>query len=498
MTITVRELVSDPHLGVTVLAGSNNLDRIVNWAHSCDLADPTHWLTEGVLVMTNGITIPIKEKDQISYLQKIINAQASGLAVSEGLHAPELTKGLIRFADQHDFPIISVAYDVPWIAFSKNVATANVIKEQKKVMQTLHLYDLISKSIINSTPVNIIKMINELANVRIHIVDLENELVLFNGNTNHDFLKNMKDKPINDVPLSINSVKWMEKKTYYIPLSTSRSLVMFIRPLENTSTDKVVLKHIATLIGLIIERDTTILERQRRIGSDIFTKMIQGNVTGNIGTLLHDHNFEDKSVAIVAVNKSESDYVSLHLLLHDLKIPHLITNKENNLLLLLPENSITSVLDRLSGNLHIGISNPVSSRLIRIPDAHEEALWAMHSAQIQNKKVVYYSEKSPASIFITNNRENAKEIVESTLGSLIAYDKTNNSQLVKTLYVYLSEMRSWKRTAEKLHIHKQTLVYRIKRIEEVTGRKLNDINDISEFWIALKLASIVDKDYNLS
>src|SRR5699024_6420828 len=131
MTITVRELVDDPHLGATVLAGTNNLDRVVNWAHSCDLADPTYWLTEGVLVMTNGITIPIQEKDQITYLQKIINVKASGLAISEGLHAPELTKGFIAYADQHDFPITSVAYDVPWIAFSKTVATANVIKDKR-------------------------------------------------------------------------------------------------------------------------------------------------------------------------------------------------------------------------------------------------------------------------------------------------------------------------------------------------------------------------------
>ena len=46
--------------------------------------------------------------------------------------------------------------------------------------------------------------------------------------------------------------------------------------------------------------------------------------------------------------------------------------------------------------------------------------------------------------------------------------------------------RSWQRAAPALHIHKQTLGYRIRRIEQITGRGLTRTEDIAEWWIALR------------
>lgn len=46
--------------------------------------------------------------------------------------------------------------------------------------------------------------------------------------------------------------------------------------------------------------------------------------------------------------------------------------------------------------------------------------------------------------------------------------------------------RSWQRTASVLHVHKQTLVSRIRRIEVLTGRRLNETADVAELWLALQ------------
>jgi purine catabolism regulator len=52
--------------------------------------------------------------------------------------------------------------------------------------------------------------------------------------------------------------------------------------------------------------------------------------------------------------------------------------------------------------------------------------------------------------------------------------------------VYFDANRSWQEGANRLGIHKQTLVYRIRRIEELTGRKLGDIKDQTEMYLALR------------
>lgn len=52
-----------------------------------------------------------------------------------------------------------------------------------------------------------------------------------------------------------------------------------------------------------------------------------------------------------------------------------------------------------------------------------------------------------------------------------AHDQQSNARLLQTLRVFLEQNRSWQAAAGTLHIHKTSLTYRIRRIEELTGRR---------------------------
>lgn len=66
------------------------------------------------------------------------------------------------------------------------------------------------------------------------------------------------------------------------------------------------------------------------------------------------------------------------------------------------------------------------------------------------------------------------------------YDAENNADLVRTLAVFLEHSGSWNRCAAALHLHVNTLRYRIRRIEEVTGRDLSTLEDRVDFFLALR------------
>jgi PucR family transcriptional regulator, purine catabolism regulatory protein len=55
MAITVRRLAGHKDLGLTLVAGRENADRAISWAHAIELADPTPYLSGGELVMTTGL-----------------------------------------------------------------------------------------------------------------------------------------------------------------------------------------------------------------------------------------------------------------------------------------------------------------------------------------------------------------------------------------------------------------------------------------------------------
>ncbi|MER5349765.1 PucR family transcriptional regulator ligand-binding domain-containing protein [Kitasatospora sp. NPDC002551] len=74
------------------------------------------------------------------------------------------------------------------------------------------------------------------------------------------------------------------------------------------------------------------------------------------------------------------------------------------------------------------------------------------------------------------------------LDTVIAYDLEHQADLVRTLEAFLRSDGSWTRCAAQLHVHVNTLRYRIGRVEELTGRDLSRLEDRVDFYLALELA----------
>jgi DNA-binding PucR family transcriptional regulator len=75
------------------------------------------------------------------------------------------------------------------------------------------------------------------------------------------------------------------------------------------------------------------------------------------------------------------------------------------------------------------------------------------------------------------------------LGPLLDYDRVHRADLVPTLRAFLACSGSWTRCAEELHIHVNTLRYRIQRIEQMTGRDLGRLDARVDLFLALSLTS---------
>ncbi|MFI6497024.1 PucR family transcriptional regulator [Nonomuraea typhae] len=82
--------------------------------------------------------------------------------------------------------------------------------------------------------------------------------------------------------------------------------------------------------------------------------------------------------------------------------------------------------------------------------------------------------------------EIGRSFADSLLGPLLDYDRSHQSDLIRTLGVFLDTAGSWHTCAERLHVHVNTVRYRIKRIEELTGRDLSTMPDRVDFYLALR------------
>jgi len=72
------------------------------------------------------------------------------------------------------------------------------------------------------------------------------------------------------------------------------------------------------------------------------------------------------------------------------------------------------------------------------------------------------------------------------LGRVLEHDQRTHGELVATLTEFLASSGSWARTAETLHLHVNTVRYRIEKVQELTGRDLSRLEDRVDVFLALK------------
>ncbi|MCL0081059.1 PucR family transcriptional regulator ligand-binding domain-containing protein [Peptococcaceae bacterium] len=81
------------------------------------------------------------------------------------------------------------------------------------------------------------------------------------------------------------------------------------------------------------------------------------------------------------------------------------------------------------------------------------------------------------------------------LGNLISHDRINKSTLVKTLELFLSENSSAIKTAERLFIHRNTLSYRLKKIEKICNCNLESAQDCFDLRMAFYIKNILSENF---
>ncbi|MGW4245009.1 helix-turn-helix domain-containing protein [Nocardia sp. NPDC004722] len=82
-----------------------------------------------------------------------------------------------------------------------------------------------------------------------------------------------------------------------------------------------------------------------------------------------------------------------------------------------------------------------------------------------------------------------RRFAERVLGPVLDYDRRHGAGLLDTLAVFLGCEGSWRQAADRMHLHLNTVRYRIGRIEELTGRDLGRIDDRLDLYLAVRTLS---------
>lgn len=122
-----------------------------------------------------------------------------------------------------------------------------------------------------------------------------------------------------------------------------------------------------------------------------------------------------------------------------------------------------------------------------------QARAACAAASAGSAEVVRYDEQ-PLGVLLAGGPEHARAMVDAVLGGLFDMRSDDRAVLLKTARTWLAAGGSNAATSRSLHVHKNTVRYRIRMLEDVTGRDLTRPADAAELFVALESVRILGLD----
>jgi len=89
--------------------------------------------------------------------------------------------------------------------------------------------------------------------------------------------------------------------------------------------------------------------------------------------------------------------------------------------------------------------------------------------------------------------EELRSFAREVLGALTEHEARHRSGLARTLAVYLRENGSLQRAARELHVHPNTVTYRLNRVEAITGLDLGRYQDRLMAQVALEILEALEE-----
>jgi purine catabolism regulator len=481
-------------MGTNVVAGHEGLDHRVLWAHSCELWPPEQWLGPDELLMTVGLCIPHDEAGQVDLIRRLDAAGLAGIAIGADEAAPPLSPGMLAQADALGFPVLQTTHSVPFATIGRIVAAANSESQTQQVLTLSRLYRSVLEG--SERPGSFIPALEATFGVRLSAVDAETGVAVLPGQLRPDRadLLAFLSERATLTPGQMSRLGSMGREAITVwQVPASRPTVLLVDERRATMLDAFTIVHLVRAVSIEVNRRTAeLMGRATRLSQLLAAVFQSEGGAARVEREAAELGLDVTRMVMVASRAShEGAPVVPTLTLSD--VVHASIRQRGNTIVCVaaadaPE--VRAALERLE--VRAGVSQPFAG-LAGVREATLGARWALESVGEADARVLDYADAEFS--VVPRSPGQANEVVRRILGPLLEGGGPE-SPLLATLIAYLDEDKNWTATAERLSIHRQTLAYRLKQIERVTGRSFKRTGDLAELWIATSaLKRFSDGDY---
>jgi PucR family transcriptional regulator, purine catabolism regulatory protein len=540
--ITVQDILEISELDLRVLAGSKSTSNPVRWVHITEVPDPTRWLKGGELLLTTGYGFVGDEEQQVAQIKRLIDHNISGLGFGTGFSFDKVPPALVKVAEEYGFPLFEVPYHVPFIAITEAVASKIVNEQYSLLQRSLAVHEKLTKIVLEEKGLEaILSTLSALVGCSAVLFDFHGVVLCEAAYRRHlgaeliaDLWRLIGERRADRQNFAL-SMEGVGSGVQVYPVVASHRIGAFLAVVKDSGDfseyDRIILHNVVTVTALELVKKKAVAETEKRLAGDFFDELIASDLyEEEIARRLAFFGLEPQSphlIVLVDIDDAGADSPAgartdvaaqdvkerLHWTVDEFMARRDVlcisaSRSDSVVILVQPGKMDTKEIISLAGELQaviaemlpeisvsVGIGRP-HRQLIDLRQSYYEASYAIKIRKLKGEPGVIASFDDLGSYGLLLGLQDTLSLevfYDSVLGKLQGYDEQNSSDLVKSLACFLEANGHWGDAAEKLYVHRHTLRYRMKRVEEITGRDLNQSQDRMEFWLALKAKELIDQ-----
>lgn len=277
------------------------------------------------------------------------------------------------------------------------------------------------------------------------------------------------------------------------------------RPFDDfAESEQIIIEHATLAIALEITKDSALLEQELHFRNEIFNQLIHEAQNYDVNRLMHYLKWDQTDNIQCIIVESAADtlwknnkvkdkqwlVLSIEKMLNSICKKNFVVTHTFQLIIMLPGitetvlKKIVEELEAIIGERQILIGIGRQTPLQEVATSYQEALRSISYAKTyKTSNVVEYSKLGMERLFHEIEQQTIDMYIQDKIGKLLNTD----SVLFDTLLCFIQKNKNHKETAAELHIHANTLYYRLKKVEEVLQLSLNNEKEWMDIMIATQL-----------
>jgi PucR family transcriptional regulator, purine catabolism regulatory protein len=513
--LTVRGLVAE--MGLELAVGGDGADAPVRWVHISELPDPTPWLSGGELLLTTGIQLE-SDVRQREFVRLLAGHHLAGLGFGTGFNHDELPPALVEEASAVGFPVFEVPYELPFIALTEKAFT-RLVNEQYEVLQRgIAIHKRLERLVLEESGLEeVVRALAAAIGGAVCVLSARGEPIAaktFRRQVPTAAMEAIGEEVRRRTGEFAPDHPEMAGRTLVLPISirgkgAPQAWLVAARDAGGLGDfERLILQQAVTVVALELMRQRAMRDTERRLAGDVLAEALTGRPSANeLAVRMRPFGVGAHAAVLVFAGsdaappaQAEGD---LDRFLADAGVGALVAVRERLLCAVVDasEGSDTVALaararDALAaehGELRAAASRPAPVGSLR--RTFHEARCALEAAGLANgaaPPVASYRDLGAFQLLLSLQDDDALRLYcDSVLGPLEYGSGEYGDELLRSLEAFIEQNGQWEKAARELYCHRHTLRYRIRRVEELTGRDLSSARDRIEFWLALRARELV-------